>query len=704
MTGNRIDMQLKLIEKLSNSIMKLIIITACLFLFSGSGFNQSMQDLQSIKAKLYRLSAEAKYPEEYVTGKRIEDLISNMSPEGNWPDINYQDKSDANWLPAEHWVRLLKLAVSYRNTGSSFYGNAEVRNTLIKGISWWLTNTPVAKNYWWNAIGVPGYMGEVYILLESELSDSLKIKGAALMKLSVKPTYYDYHGVATGQNLLWEASAHLYASCILNDIEGVKRVFKYVANEIVITENEGIQPDYSFYQHGQQNYAFGYGKGFSTSGVRFFYLANQTAFQFSQDKIDIMAHYLLDGQQWMTRYAYLEYTAMGREISRKGISRSGILIALQWMMDIDPAKKQQYQAFYERLSGNTTTPALVGNRYFWRSDLMVHQRKDYYFSLKTTSNCTLSGESGNGENLKGYYQGNGTYYLVQTGNEYKEIFPIFNWRQLPGGLIPQVTTSIPLFNWGAGARGASSFVYGISDSMYGCYAYDYQKEKVTARRAWFLFDQELVCLANSIQGDSLYQSINQCILNGAVWDDGNMQSNGHLQKVFHDSVGYCILSSEYPVVLKTAIHFGSWKDINQTGSPLSIEKKVFTLGIDLGPTVKDASLAYAIVPAVSLPAFKSYTITNHIAILQNNHQLQAVYQKDLQQVQAVFYTDTTLLLPWYHLQLKMKRQGLLLIKVEGNTVVIDYGAPFPRQRVELKLHSKLIYDNTVFTIAPESKH
>ena len=687
-------------RKNKTAIMRLMILTACLLLTAITGYNQGMQDLQSIKAKLYRLSAEAKYPEEYVTGKRTEDLINNMRPDGNWPDINYQDKSDATWLPAEHWVRLLKLAVSYRNANSTFYGNSAIRNTIIKGIGWWLANTPEAKNYWWNAIGVPGYMGEVYILMEKDLSDSLKIKGAALMKLSVKSTYYDYHGVATGQNLLWEASAHLYASCILNDIEGIKRVFKYVADEIVITDKEGIQPDFSFYQHGQQNYAFGYGKGFSTSGVRFFYLANQTAFQFSQDKIDIMAHYLLDGQQWMTRYGYLEYTAMGREISRKGINRSGILIALQWMMEIDPAKKQQYQDFYERLSGNTTIPALVGNRYFWRSDLMVHQRKDYYFSLKTTSNRTLSGESGNNENLKGFYQGNGTYYLVQSGNEYKEIFPIFNWRQLPGILAPQLSTPIPLFNWGSGARGATAFVYGISDSLYGCYAYDYQKEQVTARRAWFLFDHELVCLANSIKGDSLYQGINQCLLNGAVWNDGNAVLKGHSQKVFHDSVGYCILASGNRVVLKTDIHSGSWKDINQTGTTGQIEKKVFTLGIDLGPAVKDASLAYAIVPAVSLAAFKNYTLSDHISILQNNHQVQAVYQKDLQQVQAVFYKDSTLVLPWYQLQLTMKQQGLLLIKKEGNTLVIDYGAPFPQKRVVLHLDSKLIFDNAVFAIAP----
>jgi chondroitin AC lyase len=335
---------------------------------------------------------------------------------------------------------------------------------------------------------------------------------------------------------------------------------------------------------------------------------------------------------------------------------------------------------------------------------MVHQRKDYYFSLKTTSNRTLSGESGNGENLKGYYQGNGTYYLVQGGNEYKEIFPIFNWRQLPGILAPQLSTPIPLFNWGSGARGASSFVYGISDSLYGCYAYDYQKDQVTARRAWFLFDHELVCLANSIKGDSLYQGINQCLLNGNVWNDGNAQLNGPIQKIFHDSVGYCILASGYPVVLKTDKHSGSWKDINQTGSAVPIEKKVFSLGIDLGPTVKDASLAYAIVPAVSLPVFKNYTIANHIAILQNNHQVQAVYQKDLQQVQAVFYADTTLLLPWYHLQVKMKQQGLLLIKKEGDTLVIEYSTPIPQKRVELQLHSKLNYDNAVFTIASETKH
>lgn len=653
---------------------------------------QGPDDIRIIKEKLYNIILDQQFKEEYATAQSVDTLLKNITTAGNWPDINYQDKTDSKWQPAEHWFRLVKLSVFYKNEQSGYYKNQQLHDAIFNGIHYWIKEKPKANNYWWNAIGVPGYLGTVLILMEDEIDETIRKEGVGLLMLGVKPDYYDYYGKATGQNLLWIATAHLYAACLTNDLKGIERVFKAVADEIIITEKEGIQPDYSFYQHGQQNYALGYGKGFSNTAVRFIYLANQTSFQFSQDKINIISHYILDGQQWITRGSFLEYSAMGREISRKIIDRGNLLVSLKWMTEVDPGRAREYEAFSKRLSDDKTAEPLVGNKYFWRSDLMIHHRKNYYFSLKATSDRIVSSESGNGENIKGFYQGNGTYYLIRNGNEYHEIFPVWNWRKLPGAIIAQKAETLPLFNWGDGARGKTSFVYGISDSLYGCFAYDYDKDNVTAHRSWFFFDNEIVCLVNSVCGDSLYQTINQCLLNGNVWAK-QTKSGDKFNKVYHDSVGYCINKNNFTLDLRQEKQTGSWKDINLTASPDIISKSIFTLGINLGPKVIDGAYSYFIVPGVSLGNFKHYNPADHIEIIRNNKSIQAVYQKDIQQVQAAFFSQGTLKLPWNNLSVMMKNPGLIIVKKTNNKLIIDYGKSKSLKHTEIELNSKIAFEN-----------
>ena len=676
-----------------------LILSLCFLALTIGSFAQTQEDIKLIKAKLFKRGIQTNSSEQFVASNDAKHLLEKLDNTGKWTDIDYLDKTDSRWKPAEHWERIGSLVAQYKNPKSNVFNDPQVKIAILNAIDWWLKVRPMCGNYWWNAIGIPGFMGGVFIMMEEELSETTKQKGIQIMNLGVKPDFYDYHGVATGQNLLWLATVHLYTSCLSNDIEGLKKVFKAVSKEIVVTNNEGVQPDYSFYQHGQQNYTFGYGKGFTTYSVQFFYLFNGTAFAFPKEKVDVIAHYLLDGQQWMSHNTYLEYTAMGREISRKGINRGGIVTALKMMEEIDPERSAEYNAFAERLNGSKAAQPLIGNRYFWRSDLMVHQRPNYYFGLKTTSNRIVSGEAGNGENIKGYYQGNGTYYLVRTNEEYKEIFPIFNWRKLPGGLIPQSLSPIPQMNWSKGARGATSFVYGISDSLYGCFAYDYNKDNTKAHRSWFMFDNEIVYLANGIEGDSLYQSINQSLLKGEVWQSGvNNQSEGNSQKVFHDNTGYCILKNNFTTEVKTDKQSGSWKDINLAAGSEKIEKKVFTLGISLGNKVTDASLAYAIVPAINLNDFKNYSLKDHITLLENSNSIQAVYQKDIQQVQAVFYSEGKIALPWSHLTIQMKKQGLVLIKKKDNKMIVDYSQPFPKKHIELMLDNQAKWSNNEISI------
>ena len=652
---------------------------------------QSISDVEKIKAKLYQISLSRALPVEMNIDIDASQMLKTINGLGSWPDINYQDKTASAWEPAKHLKRTFELSVQYRDEKSQFFGKTEVRNAIINALRFWTNNPPIASNGWWNMIGASNLLGGIYVLVENELDEALKQKGVALMKVSVKPDYYDYYGKATGQNALWIASAHMYASCITNDVEGLKRVFKTVAEEVVVSEKEGIQPDYSFYQHGPQNYAFGYGKGFAETAAKYFLLANETAFQFTAEKIAVLSNYMLQGQQWMTRYSYLEYTAMGREISRQAINLEPILSSLKWMKEVDPDHSSEYQAFYNRLSGNKQQKPLVGNRYFWRSDLMVHHRPAYYFSLKATSDRIFSGESGNGENTKGWYQGNGTFYLVRTGNEYHEIFPVWNWLKLPGLLASQKQKPLPQFLWGAGSKGATSFVYGITDGLYGCFGYDYNKDKVTAKRAWFMFDNEIVNLISNASGDSLYQSINQCLQNGEVWS-GAKNKTGNTDRFFHDSVGYIINSTD-KVIMKSQNQTGSWKEINSPASGDLITKKVFSLGIDIGNNKVDKSYSYTLLPSISLAKFKLYKLNDHVQILQNTNAVQAAYQRDIQQVQAVFYTSGKLRLPWKKLSVEMKQPGLVMLKKAGNKLIIDYCQPSEKKHIELLLDGKSHFKN-----------
>ena len=76
-------------------------------------------------------------------------------------------------------------------------------------------------------------------LPDQELSDGLKILNRAKMGL-------------TGQNKVWLAQNVIYTSLLTNNYISIELTSKSISEEIMITEREGIQPDFSFHQHGPQ--------------------------------------------------------------------------------------------------------------------------------------------------------------------------------------------------------------------------------------------------------------------------------------------------------------------------------------------------------------------------------------------------------------------------------------------------------------------
>lgn len=637
--------------------------------------------------------------------KPVDSLLTLPDSEGKWADINYDDTATNGWQPYKHWERLVELARRYHFHSSTKRDDTTLANSIVKATNFWYIKNPVARNWWWNVIGIPLKIGEVMLIMDTNFSETQKAAGYKLMSIGIKPdSYYTTNDKATGQNAVWVATVHLMMGLLQKDRAIVERASNIIKAEVVITPHEGIQADYSFHQHGPQLYSGGYGKGFARDISNFISVFHGTAYAFPKEKIDIFSSYILDGLQWATYKSTLDYSTLGREISRnQEAGRAATLIGVcNELIPLDLPRKAEFGAMASRLEGSSKT-LLIGNRHFWKSDFTTHHAPGFYSSIKMASSRVRATESGNSENLKAWYLGRGVQFIFRNGLEYNQIFPVWDWQRLPGTLAEQKGPLL-LFTWGLGAEGKKAYAGGVSDGRYGATAYDYDYDNVKAKRAWFWFDKEVVCLAAGIScptDNALLQSINQCLQNGDV-TIGNGNKNASSQKIksgrktatdiqwiHHDSIAY-FFPQQRTVTVKAEHQSGSWKSINNQVSYSSeiISKPVFSAWIDLGKRATNENLSYIIVPNISATDASRYK--SPITILQNDSTVQAIHQTALNLTAAAFYQPSSLNVK-NGLKLSVDKPVLLLHKETTDSVSITLSSPENKSfTVEVTLNKKLL--------------
>lgn len=86
----------------------------------------------------------------------------------------------------------------------------------------------------------------------------------------------------------------------------------------------------------------------------------------------------------MTRGSVTDFGGEGREITRRGQTAHYLNIAARNMLQLPTGRDVEFRDLAARAS-EQPAPPLVGNRHFWRSDLMTHHRPDYYASARMFS-------------------------------------------------------------------------------------------------------------------------------------------------------------------------------------------------------------------------------------------------------------------------------------------------------------------------------
>ncbi|WKN40875.1 polysaccharide lyase 8 family protein [Tunicatimonas pelagia] len=593
------------------------------------------------------------------------DHLRSLQSDGSWSDIDYQDR-DNSWDPLQALNRILILTYAYSQSSNELYHNAEALAGIESALEYWYQVNPTCKNWYKNEIAKQFYFNVIALLLQDEISEELLQN--IIRDLTPAPRM-------TGSNRTLLSISVLYRGVLEKNPKRIADGVAGVMQPIQITDNEGIQPDYSFHQHGAFLYNGGYGSRFLRETIWLASIVEGTQFTFTDAHLEILRNYYLKGTRWMLFRNVFDYNVRGRQVGRsEGFNPQAkrVIPQLDNFIKADPANAELYQESKQRIL-NKQPQAVQGNKHFWRSDYTVHHRDNYFISLKMCSKRTVGMEMDiNTENLYGYYLPFGLTYIYRRGDEYEDVFPVWDWACLPGVTSPHHEFS---------SKGRSSqdvaFVGGVSDSTYGVSSMQLDMKNTQAKKSWFWFDSEWVALGVGIKSKNehpIVTGVNQVRLVGDVFVDGNHFSsrNKTLENpgwVWHDSIGY-VFPRQETMKLRTGEREGQLQKIFKLGADSIYRSNLFSLWFEHGLQPENETYEYAVVPNCNPEELAGYADDLPYQVVSNTSQVQAISHSDLRITGIVFHEQGRVSLA-DGLTILVNKPCLLLINQVKNTITVS---------------------------------
>ena len=226
---------------------------------------------------------------------------------------------------------------------------------------------------------------------------------------------------------------------------------------------------------------------------------------------------------------------------------------------------------------------------------------------------------------KSHHLADGCTLLYRRGDEYADIFPVWDWNKIPGTTAQQMDLSLD--KGGNHIKGKSDFVGGVSDGTYGLCVQDLIHGDLAAHKFWMMFDDGFVALGAGIRCDNknpVITSVNQCLMHGDATKSD--------QSITHDGFTY-VIPAPQKFKLTTGSQTGKWSDLG-TGSPDPVKMNVFNLWIEHGPHPADAGYSYFVFAGPDHS--EDYTILSNTARPSGGelHQAQTARRRILESRQA----------------------------------------------------------------------
>ena len=568
--------------------------------------------------------------------------------DGTWSDINYDDSPDGAWSPWAHTQRLIVMARAYQTPGQSFYKNAtllaQIDASLAQVKRFYGTTILPLGNWWFWTMGIPLDLGPTLVLMRGEIDPKTydDLVAAIHLRIGSSPTARGLVGpTPTGQNLVWSCFTHLSLALLKDDETMLAAVGTAMSSVTRPASGDGIKRDRSFHQHGPQLYTGGYGGAFANDVAKYALITRATSIGLSADALASFNDYIADGVAWSLYGDYFDVSVVGREVARPTTTGFNGLAALLQASEIESPRAAEIRAATAKMLESWQGAMSIelaglaakiesarfagawpsGHRHYFASDYTVHRREGWFASVKMFSTRTKSGESTNNENLLGARQSDGRFYLVLKGNEYfgRDVFPALDWTRLPGTTVelkPDTANNTYGF-------GRNTLAGGTSDGRNGVTSMELAplSSTLTAKKAWFFFDDSIAFLTNSITASGANPV--ETIVNQWPLMNATAQVTRGSDWATLEGVGYWFPESTDVRITRTS-RTGTWAALGGNTDATPKTHPFVTLAFEHGTAPMNASAEYVIVPDVTSTQMRAWAAARPLMILANNDRVSAV--------------------------------------------------------------------------------
>ncbi|ADB31112.1 Hyaluronate lyase [Kribbella flavida DSM 17836] len=624
---------------------------------------------------------------------QLDSLITTPGRTALWPDLPL---SPASGNFSISYTRLRTIALARATHGAGLAGDPADR--LIGALDFlyeraYNERLPETGNWWFWEIGAPKALLDTCVFAHDLLTpDRLTTYLRAVDRFVPDPNR------RTSSSTLRETGANRVDKSLIVALRGIvgksagkvaaardalsdvaeagrNSVFKYV------TSGDGFYRDGSFVQHGNLAYVGTYGNVALGGVANLFALLGGSTWDITDPNRTVIldaveasfAPFMIDG--------LMMDCVSGRAISREraGDHRHGHSTTSSVLLlagGVAEPYATRYRALakrwitHDRLEDYLTgasipeisrVKAVLADRavvaaaeapahfQFHNQDRVVHRRDGWAFAIAMSSRRMARYEWGNGENLRGWYVGDGMTYLYNDDHAqyYDAFWPTVDAQRMPGTTVSSKPRLPHGFGGGTGTIAAyADWVGGASyfgtAGAAGMHLINHDRT-VQARKSWFCLSDAVVALGAGISGTDGH-TVETVVENRNLHADGSaaLLVNGSRQPsdlgwsatfeeprwAYVEGVGGYLFPAGGRLLADRAERTGSWRDINTgndtAGSTTPHTRRYLTLVFDHGTNPADAGYAYILLPGASLRRTAELAVDSGIRLLANTSIVQAV--------------------------------------------------------------------------------
>ncbi|WP_327707648.1 polysaccharide lyase 8 family protein [Streptomyces sp. NBC_00464] len=600
----------------------------------------------------------------------------------------------------QSYTRLRTLATAWATPGTSLSGSAEAADALVSALRFtydtaYRPSAPESGNWWFWEIGAPRALMDTCVLLRGrlpsgDLADYLTVvdrfcpdadrrtNSPTLSETGANRT--DKAVIVALRGLLGKDAAKVAsARDALSDVRDAGRnsLFRYTSS------GDGFYEDGSFVQHEVVAYTGSYGTVLLGGAAYLLSLLAGSPWAVTDAKVSVMYDAVERSFAPVVFDGLMMDAVRGRAVSREraGDHRDGAtaVAAILLLASGAPADRaDRWRALAKGwLTRNRTTPfaelatvpqlalakavlndpdipaepRTTGSFVFADMDRVVHRRPGWACALSLSSRRISAYEAGNGENLHGWYTGDGMTYLYDDdglGQFNDGFWPTVDPYRLPGTTVD--TRERADLGTGGGTSTyrpanavAGGAVLGGGFSAAAMELTGAQGSTLRARKSWFLLDNAVVMLGAGItasDGRTIETVVenrnlgadgrNRLLVNGVpcAVEDGRPVEFGRAGWAHLQGVGGYVLPGTTTLHALREQRTGTWRAINTGadtgGSTDPVSRRYVTLWVDHGISPTDAGYAYVLLPGASAAATAVWSHSRPVRIIANDATAQAV--------------------------------------------------------------------------------